>query len=137
MSDQQIQEQTPQNKVLQFKKLSFENALGNIYNTVSQRIPLKYEESGNKKYIKIPKLKNNHLDEFEKIIRSNIKLLKSQGTPWDKIENKFQGILDYIIPIFKTNALRLEDEEIGKKIDFQQYYSIWEKILKEEKELLI
>ena len=48
--------------------------------------------------------------------------------------DKFQGILDYIIPIFRTNALRLEDEAISEKIDFQQYYLIWEKILKEEKE---
>ena len=133
---EQTQNENPQDNVLQFKKLSFENAIENIYNTVSQKIPLDYEESGDKKFIKIPRLQNNHLDEFEKIIRDNIKLLKSQGTSWDKIEDKFQGILDYIIPIFKTNALRLEDESISEKIDFQQYYQIWERILKEEKELV-
>ena len=90
MSDQHSQGEKSQNNVLQFKKLSFENAIENIYNTVSQKIPLKYEESGDKKFIKIPKLKNHHLDEFEKIIRDNIKLLKYQGTSWDKIPRNFR-----------------------------------------------
>ena len=43
--------QNNDSKVLPFKKISVEKAIENIYNTVSKKIPLKYETVENKKVI--------------------------------------------------------------------------------------
>ena len=57
------------------------------------------------------------------------------GIGWDRSmtlnEIKFQGNPPKIVPL-KYSII----ESISEKIDFQQYYQIWERILKEEKELL-
>ena len=126
--------QNNDSKVLPFKKISVEKAIENIYNTVSKKIPLKYETVENKKVIKVPQIKGSHLDEFESIIRENIEKSKAKGFTWEETEERLQGIIDYIIPIFRTNTLRLEDEDIKGKVNFEEYNAIWEKIKKEEKE---
>ena len=125
--------QNNNSKVLPFKKISVEKAIENIYNTVSKKIPLKYETVEDKKVIKVPQIKGSHLDEFESIIRENIEKSKAKGFTWEETEERLQGIIDYIIPIFRTNTLRLEDEDIKGKVNFEEYNAIWEKIKKEEK----
>ena len=129
--------QNNDSKVLPFKKISVEKAIENIYNTVSKKIPLKYETVENKKVIKVPQIKGSHLDEFESIIRENIEKSKSKGFTWEETEERLQGIIDYIIPIFRTNTLRLEDEDIKGKVNFEEYNAIWEKIKKEEKDNIL
>ncbi|MEC8623177.1 MAG: hypothetical protein VXY34_00040 [Bdellovibrionota bacterium] len=125
------------NKVLPFKKITVEKAIENIYNTVSKKIPLKYETVEDKKVIKVPQIKGNHLSEFESIIRENIEKSKAKGFTWEETEKRLQGIIDFIIPVFRTNTLRLEDEEIKEKVNFEEYNEIWEKIKKEEKEKIL
>ena len=129
--------QNNDSKVLPFKKISVEKAIENIYNTVSKKIPLKYETVENKKVIKVPQIKGSHLDEFESIIRENIEKSKAKGFTWEETEERLQGIIDYIIPIFRTNTLRLEDEDIKGKVNFEEYNAIWEKIKKEEKDNIL
>jgi len=139
MPDITPQEENQNNvsKVLPFKKISVEKAIENIYNTVSKKIPLKYETVENKKVIKVPQIKGSHLDEFESIIRENIEKSKAKGFTWEETEERLQGIIDYIIPIFRTNTLRLEDEDIKGKVNFEEYNAIWEKIKKEEKDNIL
>ena len=139
MSDITPPEESQNNdsKVLPFKKISVEKAIENIYNTVSKKIPLKYETVENKKVIKVPQIKGSHLDEFESIIRENIEKSKAKGFTWEETEERLQGIIDYIIPIFRTNTLRLEDEDIKGKVKFEEYNAIWEKIKKEEKDNIL
>jgi hypothetical protein len=134
MSEKIKNESFPGPNVIQFKSLSYEHAIENIYNTVSQKIPLKYENIDGKKIIKVPRLKGNHFQEFEGVIRSNIQQLKLKDVPWCQIEQKFKDILDFIIPVFKINAMRLADKRLSEQMNFQEYYSIWERVLKEEKE---
>ena len=129
--------QNNNSKVLPFKKISVEKAIENIYNTVSKKIPLKYETVEDKKVIKVPQIKGSHLDEFESIIRENIEKSKAKGFTWEETEERLQGIIDYIIPIFRTNTLRLEDEDIKGKVNFEEYNAIWEKIKKEEKDNIL
>ena len=129
--------QNNNSKVLPFKKISVEKAIENIYNTVSKKIPLKYETVEDKKVIKVPQIKGSHLDEFESIIRENIEKSKAKGFTWEETEERLQGIIDYIIPIFRTNTLRLEDEDIKGKVNFEDYNGIWEKIKKEEKDNIL
>ena len=83
------------------------------------------------------KIKGNHLSEFESIIRENIEKSKAKGFTWEETEKRLQGIIDFIIPVFRTNTLRLEDEEIKEKVNFEEYNEIWEKIKKEEKEKIL
>tara|TARA_Y100001954_G_scaffold113906_1_gene123273 strand:+ start:508 stop:930 length:423 start_codon:yes stop_codon:yes gene_type:complete len=139
MSDTTLPEgpKSVDNKVLPFKKISVEKAIENIYNTVSKKIPLKYETVEDKKVIKVPQIKGNHLSEFESIIRENIEKSKAKGFTWEETEKRLQGIIDFIIPVFRTNTLRLEDEEIKEKVNFEEYNEIWEKIKKEEKEKIL
>ncbi|MBG08461.1 MAG: hypothetical protein CME68_06855 [Halobacteriovoraceae bacterium] len=121
-----------ENKVLPFKTITVEKAIENIYNTVSKKIPLKYETVEDKKVIKVPQIKGSHLEEFENIIRENIEKSKAKGFTWEETEKRLQGIIDFIIPIFRTNTLRLEDKEIKDKVNFEEYNQIWERIKKEE-----
>ena len=121
-----------ENKVLPFKTITVEKAIENIYNTVSKKIPLNYETVDDKKVIKVPQIKGSHLEEFENIIRENIEKSKAKGFTWEETEKRLQGIIDFIIPIFRTNTLRLEDKEIKDKVNFEEYNQIWEKIKKEE-----
>ena len=139
MSDTILPEGTKSvdNKVLPFKKITVEKAIENIYNTVSKKIPLKYETVEDKKVIKVPQIKGDHLSEFESIIRENIEKSKAKGFTWEETEKRLQGIIDFIIPVFRTNTLRLEDEEIKEKVNFEEYNEIWEKIKKEEKEKIL
>jgi len=123
--------------VLPFKTISIEKAIENIYNTVSEKIPLNYETIENKKVIKVPQIKGSHLEEFENIIRENIKKSKEKGFSWQETEKRLQGIIDYIIPIFRTNTLRLEDKKIQQKVNFEEYNDIWERIKKEEESKLL
>ncbi len=121
-----------ENKVLPFKTITVEKAIENIYNTVSKKIPLKYETVEDKKVIKVPQIKGSHLEEFENIIRENIEKSKAKGFTWEETEKRLQGIIDFIIPIFRTNTLRLEDKEIKDKVNFEEYNQIWERIKEEE-----
>ena len=122
--------------VLPFKTISVEKAIENIYNTVSEKIPLKYETVEDKKVIKVPQIKGSHLDEFESIIRENIEKSKAKGFTWKETEERLQGIIDFIIPIFRTNTLRLEDKDIQEKVNFKEYTDIWERVKQEEKDKL-
>ena len=108
-----------------------------MLNKISKKIPLKYETVEDKKVIKVPQIKGNHLSEFESIIRENIEKSKAKGFTWEETEKRLQGIIDFIIPVFRTNTLRLEDEEIKEKVNFEEYNEIWEKIKKEEKEKIL
>ena len=134
MSDITSSEENQKSKVLPFKTITVEKAIENIYNTVSKKIPLKYETVEDKKVIKVPPIKGSHLEEFESIIRENIEKSKEKGFTWEETEKRLQGIIDYIIPIFRTNTLRLEDKEIKEKVNFEEYNDIWEKIKNEEKD---
>ena len=134
MSDITSSEENQNSKVLPFKTITVEKAIENIYNTVSKKIPLKYETVEDKKVIKVPPIKGSHLEEFESIIRENIEKSKEKGFTWEETEKRLQGIIDYIIPIFRTNTLRLEDKEIKEKVNFEEYNDIWEKIKNEEKD---
>ena len=134
MSDITSSEENEKSKVLPFKTITVEKAIENIYNTVSKKIPLKYETVEDKKVIKVPPIKGSHLEEFESIIRENIEKSKEKGFTWEETEKRLQGIIDYIIPIFRTNTLRLEDKEIKEKVNFEEYNDIWEKIKNEEKD---
>ena len=53
------------NKVLPFKKISVEKAIENIYNTVSKKIPLKYETVEDKKVIKVPQKWSDDIKHIE------------------------------------------------------------------------
>ena len=134
MSDITSSEENQNSKVLPFKTITVEKAIENIYNTVSKKIPLKYETVEDKKVIKVPPIKGSHIEEFESIIRENIEKSKEKGFTWEETEKRLQGIIDYIIPIFRTNTLRLEDKEIKEKVNFEEYNDIWEKIKNEEKD---
>ena len=98
---------------------------------------MNYETIENKKVIKVPQIKGSHLEEFENIIRENIKKSKEKGFSWQETEKRLQGIIDYIIPIFRTNTLRLEDKKIRQKVNFEEYNDIWERIKKEEESKLL
>ncbi len=137
MSDITSSEENQNSKVLPFKTITVEKAIENIYNTVSKKIPLKYETIEDKKVIKVPPIKGSHLEEFESIIRENIEKSKEKGFTWEETEKRLQGIIDYIIPIFRTNTLRLEDKEIKEKVNFEEYNDIWEKIKNEEKDKIL
>ena len=132
--NQPNKENPSHDNVLPFKTISVEKAIENIYNTVSEKIPLKYETIEDKKVIKVPQIKGSHLEEFESIIRENIKKSKDKGFSWQETEERLQGIIDYILPIFKTNTLRLEDKSIKDKVNYEEYNDIWERIKNEEKD---